>query len=502
MKRTLEKIPFFTFLFPIATVFLLASNNLGQIQLDVIWRPMLYSFLLTAAIFLLSLLAFRDLLRAGLFSFTLTLFGLTYGHFYDIMRDRVIGDWVIGTHFYMLILWGLLLLIAIYFVVFKVKPRTTLSLIFNVAVLILTIFQVIKITTYQVNAQIINHRLSSSEENTLLEPGNPNKMPDVYYIILDKFARSDVIEDVYGYDNSEFINALENIGFYVPKCSRSNYAFTVMSLASQLNMAYVEDLTDEPSLETTRSLIQNNLVHQAFEEIGYTTIAFDMGFSWGNMKESDYYFDEYPRDIQTWSLTPFEITYIKGTLGVLLFERNIDLGEQITLSDLERKAERTLLILDVLPEIPKMPGPKFIHAHIISPHPPYLFNADGTLNPDAEEISASQGYPEQLRFLEPRLLDIVQQIIDQSNIPPIIIIEGDHGFVKKHVTSNFMALYLPDGGAEGLYDHMTMINVFPHIFNTYFGTDLDLLPDISYTHTDDWYESVIQEEWNPACRED
>jgi hypothetical protein len=432
----------------------------------------------------------------------LLVFGLTYGHFFAIMKDRVIGDWVIGTHFYMLILWGLLFLITAYLSVFKTKYRGSLTLVLNITMFILVVLQIARITIYQVNTQIIDTRYGSTEDDTLLNPEDPEKMPDVYYIILDKFARSDVIEKVYGYDNSAFIKALEEIGFIVPKCSRSNYAFTVMSLASQLNMAYVEDLTDEPSLETTRSLIQNNLVHQAFEEIGYTTIAFNMGFSWGNMRGSDYYFDEYPRDMQTWSMTPFEIMYIKGTLGILFFEKDIDLGEQITLSDLERKAERTLLILDVLPEIPKIPGLKFIHAHIICPHPPYLFNADGTLNPYAEEISASQGYPEQLKFLQPRLFDIVQQIIEHSEIPPIIILEGDHGFGKRYVTSNFMALYLPGGGSEGLDDHMTMINVFPHIFNTYFGTEIDLLPNKSYTHTDDWYESVLQDEWNPACRED
>jgi len=395
----------------------------------------------------------------------LLVFGLTYGHFFAIMKDRVIGDWVIGTHFYMLILWGLLFLITAYLSVFKTKYRGSLTLVLNITMFILVVLQIARITIYQVNTQIIDTRYGSTEDDTLLNPEDPEKMPDVYYIILDKFARSDVIEKVYGYDNSAFIKALEEIGFIVPKCSRSNYAFTVMSLASQLNMAYVEDLTDEPSLETTRSLIQNNLVHQAFEEIGYTTIAFNMGFSWGNMRESDYYLDEYPRDMQTWSMAPFEIMYIKGTLGILFFE-------------------------------------KFIHAHIICPHPPYLFNADGTLNPYAEEISASQGYPEQLKFLQPRLFDIVQQIIEHSEIPPIIILEGDHGFGKRYVTSNFMALYLPGGGSEGLDDHMTMINVFPHIFNTYFGTEIDLLPNKSYAHTDDWYESVLQKEWNPACRED
>jgi hypothetical protein len=418
------------------------------------------------------------------------------------MKDRFIGNWVIGTHFYLLILWGLLFLLTTYFLLYRIKSFNKITLIMNVVILTIITFQVARISLYEINAQIITTRYRNSEENTLLHPEDSNKMPDVYYIILDKFARSDVIEQVYGYDNSGFIQDLEEMGFFVPRCSRSNYAFTVMSLSSQLNMAYVEDLTDEPSLETTKSLIQNNLVHQAFEEIGYTTIAFDMGFSWGNMKGSDYYFDAYPNDIKAWSLTPFEILYIKSTLGILFFEKNMDLGEQIMLSDIERKAERTLLILDVLPEIPKMSGPKFIHAHIISPHPPYIFNSDGSINPDAEDISDSEGYPEQLAFLEPRLLDIFQQIIEDSSIPPIIIVEGDHGFGKKYVTSNFMALYLPEGGAEGLDDHMTMINVFPHIFNTYFGTEIEYLPDISYTHTKDWYQSVIQEEWNPACRED
>ncbi len=499
MKRFLEKNPIHVLLFPVCTVLILASNNLGQIHLSVIWKPLFYSSLLAVFVFLIVLFFFRNIVRSGLFSFSFLLFGLTYGHFFGVMKDRVIGDWVIGTHFYMLILWGLLFLSVSFLLVFKIKSHQTLTLILNVVVLVMTGFQGVRITTYEIKTYLINQHGESVQENTLLNPKNPDELPDVYYIILDKFARSDVIQRVYGYDISGFIAALEDIGFFVPRCSRSNYAFTVMSLSSQLNMAFVEDLTDEPNLETTTALIRNNLVHKAFEDIGYTTIAFDMGYSWGNMKGSDYYFAEYPNDIETWSLTPFEILYLKSTLGILFFERNSCLGEQITLSDLERKAERTLLILDVLPEIPNMTGPKFVHAHIICPHPPFLFNEDGSINPNAEDISASEGYPEQLAFLEPRLLDIVRQIIDGSSIPPIIIIEGDHGFGKKYVTSSFMALYLPNGGAEGLGDNMTMINVFPHIFNTYFGTDIDYLPDISYTHAEDWYESVIQEEWNADC---
>jgi len=499
MKRIIEKFPFYIILFPALTVLILAANNLGQIQISVIWRPLLYCLLPGLVLFLLSWLIFHDIRRAGLFSFCFILFGLTYGHFFEVMEGRFIGDWVIGTHPYTLIIWGILFFIAMFLFVIRMKRYQAITTILNIVMLVMITVQIFIITAYNVNAQIISKQNEGSLNETLLQPDDPYNLPDVYYIILDQYARSDVIEEVYGYDNSEFVKGLEEMGFYIPKCSRSNYAFTVMSLSSQLNYAYVEDLTDDPCLKTTKALIQNNIVHNAFEEIGYTMIGFEMGYSWGNMKDFDYYFDEYPENIESWSLTPFEILYLKSTMGVLLFEKDVDFGEQITSCDLEVKAERTLLILDILPEIPQMTGAKFVHAHIISPHKPYVFYADGSLNMDAEETCAAEGYPEQLAFLEPRVLDVVQQIIETSQTPPIIIIEGDHGFGDKYVTSNFMALYLPDEGASEMDDHLTMINVFPYIFNHYFGTEIEYLPDVCYTHTDDWYESVIQEDWNPAC---
>ena len=171
----------------------------------------------------------------------------------------------------------------------------------------------------------------------------------------------------------------------------------------------------------------------------------------------------------------------------------------MTLTDIERKAARTNLILDLLPEIPQLAGPKFVYAHIINPHPPYVFNADGSINENAEDTPESEGYPAQLAYLEPRILDVIEQILAQSDEPPIIIVEGDHAFGKQYVTSNLLALYLPDGGDVGLDDHMTLVNLFPTIFNTYFCTDIEYLPDESYTHTKNWYESVPLEEWNAEC---
>ena len=499
MTRILKKSTLYFLLFPIATVLILAAANLGEIEIRVIWFPILFALVFSLIFFLLGWVLVRDLQRASLIAFIFSLFGLTYGHFFNFMKGRTIGNWVIGTHFYSVLIYGLLTLLCLYICIYKIHNLENINLIGNIILLSLIIFNIGNISIYQINREVLAAQNIPSISDTFLSPDPDKPLPDVYFIILDKYARSDALEEYYEYDNSEFIRMLETLGFFVPDCSRSNYAFTVMSLSSQLNMAYVEDLTDSPSLETTRALIKNNVVHSAFEELGYTTIAFEMGFSWGNMTWFDQYYDELPNNIDQWSIDPFMILYMKTTVATFLFEGSSDIGEQITRTDFEEKADRTKLILEVLPEIPYLPGPKFIHAHIITPHPPYLFNPDGSLVPDPEEVDPKIGYKNQLAYIEPRIVDVVRQILRRSKVPPIIIIEGDHGFGKKYVTSNLLALYLPDGGAEGLDDHMTLVNIFPHIFNTYFGTDLDYLPNISYTHTDDWYESILQEEWDPNC---
>ena len=76
--------------------------------------------------------------------------------------------------------------------------------------------------------------------------------PDIYYIILDAYSRDDVLQDFYQYDNGPFISELEALGFYVARCSRSNYASTRLSLPSSLNMDYIDNLMSSlPRIPTT-----------------------------------------------------------------------------------------------------------------------------------------------------------------------------------------------------------------------------------------------------------
>ena len=72
----------------------------------------------------------------------------------------------------------------------------------------------------------------------------PETPPDIYYIILDGYGRQDALMEDYGYDNTAFLNFLEEQGFFVADCSRSNYSQTKFSLLTSLNMDFVEELVD------------------------------------------------------------------------------------------------------------------------------------------------------------------------------------------------------------------------------------------------------------------
>ena len=69
--------------------------------------------------------------------------------------------------------------------------------------------------------------------------------PDVYYIILDMYARPDTLLEDYGLDMSDFIGSLEELGFYYAEESQCNYGETFTSLSTSLHMQLIGELTAE-----------------------------------------------------------------------------------------------------------------------------------------------------------------------------------------------------------------------------------------------------------------
>jgi len=181
----------------------------------------------------------------------------------------------------------------------------------------------------------------------------------------------------------------------------------------------------------------------------------------------------------------------------------------LPLPSYERHRTRVLFAFEQLAEVANtISGPKFVFAHIMAPHPPFVFDRYGTnITPpyayfpgDGSHYQGSPdeyrvGYTEQLLYINTMLEQTITAILDQSPSPPIIIIQADHGpgmlldfdaLEHTNICERFAVLnayYLPEIDVNILYPEITPVNTFRVIFDTYWGTQLGLLEDRSYYST-------------------
>jgi len=77
------------------------------------------------------------------------------------------------------------------------------------------------------------------------------------------------------------------------------------------------------------------------------------------------------------------------------------------------------------------------------------------------------------------MLEILEILIEESDVPPIIVLQADTGTGSGSEFKILNAYYLPDDGYESLFSTISPVNTFRLIFDTYFGSSLGLLPDYS-----------------------
>lgn len=472
------------FLLGIYPVVMLLALNLETVGMMSAIRPSLLSLIGT----LLLLLAGRGLMGSWHKSALVTSFALifffSYGHVYNYLEQVIVGSVQIGRHRFLAPLWLTLFLASVWLVqTGKAKVRAVNKFLNYLAVLSL-IFPLAQMGLFAYRS--LNVGSGSTAAKAGLAPlgvpvGEP--LPDIYYIILDGYARDDVLKKFYQLDNSRFLDRLQEMGFYVASCAQSNYAQTQLSLASSLNLDYLQSLDDRYAAGNTSRvglppLIKHSAVRQSLQTLGYTTVAFETGYEATEMRDAHVYLS--PRTIQ--AMSDFESLFIRTTAGRLLAEgvAALNIKPDWEARDQAHRA-RVLHTLEKLPTIPNLQGPKFVFAHIISPHWPHVFGPDG--EPVHQHQDSASGYRDQVLFINKKIEPVLAEIIARSSRPPIIIIQGDHGSVIESPfrrMSILNAYYLPDGGNQQLYENISPINTFRLIFDYYLGADYELLPDVSY----------------------
>lgn len=496
--------PLWMGLYPVVT---LLAANLGQVKLSLGVRAALVSTVLALGFLLLARILIHSWERAavvatgGLFLF------YSYGHVYNALHGLDPG---LGRHRYLVPVFGLLALGLYWRVRRRRTMNSTMTPLLNGGLALALTVPLIRMLFFRGFA-LDEAAQQEALQGTELSYSGEGPLPDIYYLLLDAYTRADTLIESYDFDNSEFIGTLESLGFYVAECGQSNYSQTELSLSATLNATYLDALID-PSLQGEQSRAQlwpwlrHNQVRALLEQLGYSTVAVETGYYWSEWEDAD----DYRAPQRGWlaGMSAFEATLLRSTAAWAAID-TLPVLPAFLVRDLDRSTEahreRVSFVLNTLEQLPREPGPKFVFIHLVSPHRPFVFDAEG--NPVDDDYTwqlsslgveaYKEGYREQIAYLNGRIENIVRTLISESAVPPVIVMQGDHGPEEGSSQDRMEilnAIYLAGHGSDGLYPTITSVNTFRVIFNTLFEAGLPLLPDASYFSTyDDPFTYTIVE---------
>ncbi len=491
--------PFHPFLVAIYIVISLYALNIDQIKTNAVFRSLI-TVPIVALFFLVILNVFlKNWQRsATLMTIYLVLF-FSYGHIYYYLEANPIFGLQFGRHRILILIFIALVGLSTWLVISKIKDFNNITKLFNLISIILLLFPFFQIVIFNFRqhdlGRITTYQVDPLESTQLSTPPSP---PDVYYIILDGYSRPDILEKNFNFDDSSFITELKKIGFYVVTCSQANYTQTALSMTSTLNLNYLDSL-EQLNLSTKSSsvlypLLENNAVLKLFRQLGYMIVTFDPGYYWLNMNDADISYRAENTAINPGEsrlkVNGFEAMLLRQSAGMLLTDLLSFLPDKLQpdINYPDRSHRETVLYdFDQLYNTPlKIKSPKFIYAHIVAPHPPLVFGANGewvNLPEDLDDAGWRQAYTDEIQFVNQRILQIVREIISVSAIPPVIIIQADHGAMisdQENYPEILSAYYFPGDGNASLYPTVSPVNTFRIIFNHFFGGTYPLLKDMTY----------------------
>jgi hypothetical protein len=480
-------------------VLFLYGQNAGEVRTGEALRAAALVVGVAAIVLVILTLGLRDARRAGLVTAVLALSVLVYGHVETLLGEPpwLFTGWVAVT---------VVVVVTILLIRRSLVEVTKIVAGMAVVLVALAVLPVVQATSAAANAVPTDPDAAVSVDDV---PGwaGDGEPRDIYYLIFDRYGSEESLRQRFGWDNGPFTRALHKRGFFVAGESRANHLRTAQSLASSLNMRYLLDFTERYGTETddllpVYELLQDHALGRVLKAKGYEYV--HIGAWWDPTEHNDFADVNLGFERQS----DFLATLWDTTLVAEVRRPPAQLsGEQ-------RRYGAYLGTLDQLRQLrnaARRPGPTFTFAHVLLPHQPFVFDANGAyqdLQADARR-GHDVGYIEQLQYTNDQILAFVDDVLDvPADERPLVVIQADEGphpleylrerddyrwqdapdaeLLEKFAILN--ALYLPPvSGIEvpSLTPTATPVNTWRLLLNAYFGADLELLPERSYAYRDD-----------------
>ena len=479
-------------------LFLFAENIAEQLSVEPMLLPLGLALAGALALLVILRLVFRDWLRAAVATSVAVALFFSYGHVRNALDVAIEGG---VRQRYLLPAWALLLIIG-FVVAWRLRPgalRTTTTVL-NVASAFLVVINAMPIVGFQLSGAA---PVAAQNEPIPSAAVSVDERPDIYYIVLDRYPSAGTLRDVYGFDNTAFLAELERRGFYVASESNANYLKTILSLTSSLNMDFHDLATlraEADSREDLKPLYRRlgggQAVQNFLKSLGYTYVHLGSRYQLSATNSAADLNIRYSEDSEF--VNVLAETTLLSAASALFPEEEAD--------PYYVAWKYSLYQFDQVERLASRAGPKFVLAHLGVPHPPFVFDRDGNFVPHAEQRARgwNRGFVEMVEYANKRtleLLDVLQAGPEESD--PVIIIQSDEGpypvrraypdqnrwdqATPEELREKFgilNAYYLPRADDPTLYPSISPVNSFRVLFNAYFGTDLELLPDRSYVPID------------------
>lgn len=499
-----EQRPFAPLLLSIQPILYLFSINLGEVGFLEVIRSLLVALLLVCLTLGTVYLLLQDWTKAGLVTSLFIFLFFLFGDASDWTADRL-GLGPARTDALVLIILAVCMLGWTWLVARRIQTTTTVNLYFNVLALLLFLY-----SGFQAGRYLLENGPSSPVRQPFQAAalGSGPDRPDVYYIILDGYGRQDILQALYEFDNSAFLQALADRGFYVADQSSSNYIQTMLSLSSSFNMDYLQTLKTQGTRLENRGdlvgLLENNKVRELFAREGYQLVSFHNEYK-ATIASAEVYHHGPSRTLAS-PVTAFESIVVDHTMARVLSYLPA-FNRALIEMPYDTHRNHILSAFSTLKEIPSLDGNYLVYAHIIAPHPPFVFDEEGNVVPHDKPFTLNDanyyrrehsqrsylvGYRRQVQYVNSLVLETIDAILERSTPPPIIILQGDHGpgaylhwgsledTLPAERFGILNAFYFPDQDYSRLYPDISPVNTFRVVFNQYFSGEYALLPDRQY----------------------
>ena len=482
-------------LFPL---YLVATNADQWVDLSVVWGPLALCVAGGAALCVACAALFGGWRRGGLVATLLLVLFFTFGHTRLALAQTGVPLWLIAVAWVGLAVLGLTLI---------GRGRAHLdraTTVLNTVAAILVVFNLATLGAFWVGqaGQTIGQRSQA------VPLGDVGRTPDIYYLVFDRYAGEPTLREFFDFDNEPFLTDLESRGFAVARDAWANYGGTALSLVASLSMNYLDGDVLGAIQPVTYGAIHAALrghlaVPETVTSIGYEYIHIGNWWEPGttNVDADEVLVYRHESEFATALLETTALSAVAG-LGPPSSDPEVS---QIGSAN----RAHTLFELAQVTSAASRPGPTYVFAHFLIPHPPYVFNADGSAPTETEAATrtTTQSYVEQLQWTNGQILALVDHLMDvPPDERPVIVVQADEGPYPPRYEANqdgfpwleatpaevrqkfgiLNAMYLPGvSPAEfGFGDRTSPVNEFRIIFDAYFGAELPLLDDRTYLSPD------------------